>query len=175
MRNTFWILLFLAGLAVLGRPVGRMAQRGLFHWSSLRQWDEACERSPLAHEGEPIVRLTAPTAGLDLLVLNGSKKSHLTRAPCLEPLGAATLILAHRDTHFRGLKRIEVGDLIQLEQRDRTRQTYRISDTLIIDSDDTERVLRTYRTTPRLILLTCYPFRYIGSAPSRILFFADPI
>ena len=175
MRKWLWIFLFLAGLALLGRPVGRIAQRHLFHWTAIRQWNEVCEQSIHVLDGEPAAHLTIPTANIDLVVINGSKKDRLNRAPCMESLGAATLILAHRDTHFRGLKQTERGDLIQLEHRDRTQQTYRISDTLIIDADDTERVLKTYRTTPRLILLTCYPFHHIGPAPSRILIFANPI
>ena len=167
----FWVLLLICGCIVIDRPAGRRVKRFLFHWQSARQW----EQRTATPNGPESAWLTIPSAGIDTLVLNGFTAQQLNLAPCLEPILNNTLILSHRDTHFRGLKNINLGDVIRLELRDGTKQTYRISDTLIINASESEKVLRNIRNRNSLILFTCYPFSTIGPAPSRILILANPI
>jgi LPXTG-site transpeptidase (sortase) family protein len=175
LLNILWIGLLLAGLTTTARPVVHRAGRLYSQWTAPLRW-ERCKKSPVgAIDGEPVVWLTIPKANISTLVTRGSENKWLSRTPCLEILGMATLIMAHRDTHFRGLKNTGPGDRIQLELRDGTRQTYKISDTLIIEAAQAERILQEIRNKNGLILLTCYPFTYIGPAPSRILFIADPV
>jgi sortase A len=75
-------------------------------------------------------------------------------------------IAGHRDSFFRGLKDIKVGDEIDLEEPNRT-ETYVVTKLEIVDPHDVS-VLRS-TPTPALTLVTCYPFYYIGSAPQRYI------
>jgi sortase A len=79
-------------------------------------------------------------------------------------------IAGHRDSFFRGLKDIEVGDSVELEGPERT-DTYVVTDVKIVDPGDVE-VLNP-RSEPSLTLVTCYPFYFIGSAPKRYIVHAS--
>jgi sortase A len=79
---------------------------------------------------------------------------------------------AHRDGLFRPLRNIRVGD----EVRVRTLEgefTYRVreikivlpSDLSVLDPGD----------GPRLTLITCYPFNFVGNAPKRFIVHADRV
>jgi sortase A len=81
-------------------------------------------------------------------------------------------IAAHRDSHFRPLKNIRVGD----EVRMRTLHgdiVYRVNNIKIVTPDDLS-VLQPGRGDS-LTLITCYPFNYIGSAPKRYIVQAQRI
>ena len=68
-------------------------------------------------------------------------------------------IAGHRDTVFRPLRRIKVGDPLRIATADETYR-YRVSQTLIVGPDDVYVLDPTDR--PTLTLVTCYPF---GSSP----------
>jgi sortase A len=170
-RKYVQIGLLICGCAILARPAGRWVKRTAFHWRAVEQWEQ---RDPSA-SGPEAAWLTIDSAGIDTLILAGETEEQLNLAPCLESFPNNTLIMAHRDTHFRGLKDTTRGDVILLERRDGTQQTYKISDTIIIDASQAEKIIHETRNKNCLILLTCYPFTTIGPAPSRILFIADPV
>jgi sortase A len=72
----------------------------------------------------------------------------------------------HRDTIFRPLKHIEVGD----EMRLRTAHgefIYRVEKTSIVKPTDVSVLDPTDEST--LTLITCYPFNYVGHAPKRFI------
>jgi sortase A len=75
-------------------------------------------------------------------------------------------LAGHRDGFFRGLKDIQVGDQIEVEETDR-REIY-VVDHLQIVSPQNVSVLAA-SAKPTLTLVTCYPFYYIGSAPQRFI------
>lgn len=75
-------------------------------------------------------------------------------------------IAAHRDSHFRGLKDVAVGDLIELETLRRTR-VYRITDLSVVEPTDVHVLAETGE--PVLTLVTCFPFYFIGHAPQRFI------
>lgn len=75
-------------------------------------------------------------------------------------------IAAHRDTHFRGLKDLAVGDRIELAMLDRT-QTYVISNLSVVEPTDVHVLADTGE--PVLTLVTCYPFYFVGNAPQRFI------
>jgi sortase A len=66
------------------------------------------------------------------------------------------VLVAHRDTHFAFLERIEVGDLVQVETAPGRRARYRVSEVTIMDKDEA-RVMDE-PGLPQLTLITCYPF-----------------
>jgi sortase A len=75
-------------------------------------------------------------------------------------------LAGHRDSFFRGLKDIAVGDEIQLETLDRT-EIYRIERTWVVEPED----MSVLDPTPvrALTLVTCYPFYFVGAAPQRFI------
>ena len=75
-------------------------------------------------------------------------------------------IAGHRDSFFRVLKDIKVGDRVDLEGLERS-DTYVVDQVEIVDPSDVS-VLRP-RSKPSLTLVTCYPFYFIGSAPRRYI------
>ena len=79
-------------------------------------------------------------------------------------------IAGHRDTTFRALRNIHVGDPLEFKTSDRVYR-YRISKTMIVGPDDVYVLDPTER--PALTLVTCYPFEFIGHAPRRFIVRAD--
>ena len=75
-------------------------------------------------------------------------------------------IAAHRDGFFRGLKDIAVGDVVELKTLQQE-ATY-VVDAIEIVSPEDVGVLRP-RLSPSLTLVTCYPFYFVGDAPSRYI------
>jgi LPXTG-site transpeptidase (sortase) family protein len=75
-------------------------------------------------------------------------------------------IAGHRDTYFRGLRNIRLGDLIEL-QRTEGIDTYRVDRLRIVMPSDVS-VLRP-SAVPTVTLVTCYPFYFLGSAPKRFV------
>lgn len=170
-----WVALLILGVHLTALPAFRRARRIVFHHASVIRW-KTCKDQPAKNtQGEPFAWMRIQNANIDTLVINGTEKKELSTSPGKTQLGNATVIMAHRDTHFRGLKNSSEGDLITLELREGAKRTYQIVDHIIIDASKAEQILQEFSNTDRLILLTCYPFRYTGPAPSRILFLADPI
>ncbi len=75
-------------------------------------------------------------------------------------------LAAHRDGWFRGLKDIEVGDRIELQDLSALR-SYRVSAVTIVEPDDLSPLRPTEQ--PSLTLITCYPFYFVGNAPQRYI------
>jgi sortase A len=75
-------------------------------------------------------------------------------------------IAAHRDTFFRGLEQVVLGDRIQVETSAGTR-SYRVTELSIVDPTDIQVLEDTGED--QLTLVTCYPFHYFGSAPKRYI------
>lgn len=110
-------------------------------------------------------------------VFGGDLKANGKRGPVwLElssPIGSAgnTIIAGHRDTHFRVLRNLKVGDDILVEGPS-GRYRYSIKAFKIVDR--TERSVLEPSQTSVLTLVTCYPFNYIGAAPRRFIVIAQP-
>lgn len=82
------------------------------------------------------------------------------------------LLSGHRDTVFKKLGELELGDelIVEMSYGD---FTYIINDTDIVDADD-RTVIRSTAPDEILTLSTCYPFNFIGSAPERYIIYALP-
>ena len=111
-------------------------------------------------------RLHVPRLDIEQIVLEGASGRTLAFAPGhLEgsalPGEAGTSVLSgHRDTHFDFLKRLEIGDEIEMETA-QGRFGYRVSDLRVVDTRSTPLLLQRYRA--ELVLLTCYPFDVIAT------------
>jgi LPXTG-site transpeptidase (sortase) family protein len=75
-------------------------------------------------------------------------------------------IAGHRDSLFRGLKKVAANDEITFETASAS-YVYRVESTQIVKPEDVG-VLKP-GPVPELTLVTCYPFEYVGSAPDRFI------
>ncbi len=122
--------------------------------------------------GEPMGRIEVPRLHVSAAVANGDDDGtlsvaigHLPDTPFPWEAGNSALA-GHRDTFFRQLRNIRVGD----DMRVATPYgdfTYQVSRTLIVTPDDLSVLEPT--AEPTLTLVTCYPFSYVGHAPKRFI------
>lgn len=128
-------------------------------------------RASAAAEGL-IGRLEIPGAEIDTIVAEGVDQLTLRRAvghlpETAFPGEAGNVALAgHRDTIFRGLKRLKLDDRIFLATPDGDFE-YAVESLSIVGPQET-KVLQpgSHRS---LTLITCYPFNYVGPAPLRFV------
>lgn len=126
--------------------------------------------------GSTIGRLEIPRLHVSAIVRAGSDARTLRLA--IGHIGGTALpgeqgnvgLAAHRDTFFRRLGDIRSGDQVRLVTPDGT-FTYRVKGTRVVEPRDMWVLDPT--ATPALTLITCYPFRYIGSAPQRFIVRAE--
>lgn len=167
------MVLLLWGLVISARPAARRVRRAWFHWSASSHWNRCRDLPATDRSGEPYAWVNVPVAGLNALVLNTADGKNLGKAPCrVVAKDGPTVILGHRDTHFQGLEKLRPGDRIELELRRGERRRFRIYKTEIV-SPFRAAELAQQGNPHELVLLTCYPFRYIGPAPLRYLVWAE--
>jgi sortase A len=125
-----------------------------------------------------IGELRIPRLKLSALVVEGDDDGtlqlavgHLPDTPLPWQPGNSALA-GHRDTFFRPLKDVRVGDDIRLATPYGDLR-YRVKRTLVVEPDDLS-VLEP-SSTQRLTLITCFPFFYVGDAPLRFIVQAQPI
>jgi sortase A len=117
-------------------------------------------------------RIEIPRIGMDAMVLEGTDDGALLRGVGHIPhtafpgeRGNAGLA-AHRDTFFRGLHGIAIGDRIRLQTLDGLFE-YRVDRVRILAPDRNDVLGPSPRA--QLTLVTCYPFHWIGPAPMRFV------
>jgi len=135
--------------------------------------DAARER----RDGDRIGRLEIARIGMSVMVFQGTEAAtliagagHVPGTP--SPGGDGNVVIAgHRDTFFRSLERIRAGDRIRIAT---TRHVYEyvVQSMETVDPQDT-RAMES-RGRAELTLITCYPFRFVGSAPTRFIVHARP-
>ena len=120
--------------------------------------------------GDLIARITIPRLNVSEAVIEGDDTEILRHAVGHIPgtalpgqLGNIGLA-GHRDSFFRKLGQLRTGDTLILESL-RGTFTYHVASHVIVRPTDTSVLNPTDQ--PALTLVTCYPFRYIGSAPKR--------
>lgn len=87
--------------------------------------------------------------------------------------GDQILLSGHRDTVFTKLGEVEVGDIITIELP-YGRFDYKMVASKIVDADD-RTVIGSTAPNEELIVSTCYPFGFVGSAPDRYVVYAVPV
>ena len=192
MRRRIGLLLYVLGGLMLSFAAGRYGV-GMAKADSARQaWDEAegkaavaLARSVALHhgrretpvDGAPVARIVIPRIDLDEIVLEGvdadelnAEPGHLTGSAYPGEPGNA-VISAHRDRHFNHLDALEVGDTIETESGTH-HDSWVVVSKRVVGKD--ERVL--FRTPDAtLTLTTCWPIRYVGPAPERLIVTAKPV
>lgn len=102
----------------------------------------------------------------DLTLQRGA--GHITGTDVLGGSGN-TGIAAHRDSFFRDLNGIAIGDEIELFTPAAI-QRYEVRNTTVVEPTDTGVLAE--RGDPTLTLVTCFPFYFVGSAPKRFIVWA---
>jgi sortase A len=124
--------------------------------------------------GDPVGQLEVPRLDLRAVIIEGDDEAslkvavgHLPDTPLPWESGN-TALAAHRDTFFRPLKDIRIGDVLRVLTRSGAFD-YRVRETLIVDPEDVWVLDATDR--PMMTLITCYPFH----APERFIVRAERI
>jgi sortase A len=123
-------------------------------------------------EGTPLGRIEVSAIGLAAMMMEGIDEGTLRRAvghipgtPLPGQPGNVALA-GHRDTFFRGLRKIRVNDEITLTTVSGSYR-YRVDATKVVDPQETE--VLDNNDDNILTLVTCYPFNFVGSAPRRFI------
>lgn len=128
--------------------------------------------APKLAAGTWLAKLEAPKVHLQATVLEGTDEGTLAKAAghiegtALPGPQGNIGIAGHRDTVFRPVRRLDLGDDLILTTADRVYR-YRIMRTEIVNPEEVW-VLGKMRQ-PTLTLVTCYPFNAIGHAPKRYI------
>ena len=148
-------------------------------WAQTRNGGVPVRPWPWA-DTHPVARLFVPARHADVLVLAGASGRTLAFGPGHLD-GSATpgdagnaVITAHRDTHFRFLQHVTIGDEVVVERVDGGRRHFRIKATYVAD----QRALNLPRDTarPTLTLVTCFPFDALNpGGPLRYVVVAEAV
>ena len=127
--------------------------------------------------GEPVGRIEIPSIGLDEVFIEGVNAAQLNVAPGHLPESALpgqpgnAVISAHRDRQFHALDRLALGDTILTETLG-GRTTWIVVARRIVERGE-PALFDTH--DPTLTLTTCWPVRYVGPAPDRLIITAKPV
>jgi sortase A len=136
---------------------------------------ESVSRSEGPHpviKGGVIGEVEVPRLGLKAIVVQGDSPRILRRAvghiaeTALPGESGNVALTGHRDSFFRPLRNIRVGDAIALKTRDGDFQ-YQVESTAVVPPSDVQVLRASGGRT--LTLITCFPFYYVGSAPNRFV------
>ena len=132
--------------------------------------------SVVLRSGSLIGSLDIPRLRLSAMIAEGDDDAtlnmaigHLSDTPLPWHEGNSALA-GHRDTFFRPLQHIRVGDELRVSTI-RGDFRYQVRETMVVGPDDVWVLDPTDR--PTLTLITCYPFNYVGKAPRRFIVRAE--
>jgi sortase A len=119
-------------------------------------------------------RIDIPRVGLSAIIVEGTDGRALRRGVghvegTAFPGERGNIGLAgHRDTYFRKLRGVAPGDRIRLWTPDGVFD-YEVDSTLVVDPRRGDLLDDAGRDSATLTLVTCYPFRWVGPAPERLV------
>jgi sortase A len=176
-------LLWSAGVVLLVWAFAIVADSAWFQHRAAAQLRDATLEEPGARidlarepvavpEGTPLARLIIPRLATTVVVAEGTSDAVLRRAvgrvAQSRRVGeSGNVVLAgHRDTFFRPLEQVRIGDRILLE-RGGEHQAFEVEWSVVVDPGFVEVMQDS--GYPALTLVTCYPFRHVGEAPYRFV------
>lgn len=194
------LLLGLALASVAAGEIGRQRAVAEFArtWTSMPAWPpgagiqattpapgrreprpiDASTLAPTANAHTAIALLRIPRLDIQVPVLSDTSRSSLHRGAgwiqgTAGPDAAGNFAVAgHRDSHFRPLRKIVQGDVLEVRTRSRLRR-YRVTRLDIVDPADTTVLLPGPQDL--LTMVTCHPFDFIGPAPRRFIVRAEAL
>ena len=123
-------------------------------------------------QNDVIGEIEVSRLGLKAIVVQGDSSKILRRAvghiaETALPGKLGNVVLAgHRDTFFRPLRNIRLGDAIILKTLDGDFH-YQVESTAVVPPNGIQVLQPSSERT--LTLITCFPFYYLGSAPNRFI------
>ena len=128
--------------------------------------------------GQDIGVLTIPKINASLPIIHGTDEDELEKGvghfagSVLPGEDDNSVLSGHRDTVFRKLGAVGVGDIL-IVKTSAGEFKYKVKKVRIVDENDRTVIVPKPKAT--LTVSTCYPFDYIGSAPERYVLVADLI
>jgi len=179
--------LFAAGVILLGYVAWVALQARLYEIRAQEYLDSAAlsrmekphaspglaasiESRPL--EGDILGRIEIARLNVSAAILQGTKARTLRLGvghidgTALPGESGNSAIAGHRDTFFRALKDIRLGDEIEIQTATGLSH-YQVDWAKVVRPDDL--TVLDPSNGPALTLVTCYPFRYLGAAPERFV------
>lgn len=186
--------LCVVGAMVLGYVGIRYASGALRADAVRRQWEERQAIATVARAranagaetmsavervatGAPVARLRIPRIRLDEIVVEGVGDDELNAGPghmpgsALPGMSGNAVISAHRDRHFSRLDELQLGDTIRTETSQSSNAWVIVARRVV--GRDTPALFKA--NEPLLTLTTCWPVRYFGDAPDRLILSAKPL
>ncbi len=199
------ILMLLVGAASLGDGVYIKAKAGVAQVLLERAWVKTLSVGANANSQQkrrvkpwpwadvwPVAKISVPGLGRQAIVLSGVSGQAMAFGPGLmdglsnpgEP--GLSVIAAHRDTHFRFLEEIDIGERVDVTNAGGELTSYEIIETRIVDArrsgldprdflDDGVQWSDNEKPTSTLALVTCYPFNATKRGPLRFVALARPL
>ncbi|TFV38364.1 class GN sortase [Bradyrhizobium niftali] len=124
----------------------------------------------------PVARIEVKRIGASAIVLEGASgqalafgPGHIQQTVDAGERGVA-VYAAHRDTHFRFLRNVAMGDVIEITRRDGKHFRYRADSSAVVrfDASGIDPATQGFE----LVLTTCWPFDAITPGPERYILHA---
>jgi sortase A len=182
--TTLAFALALAGLVLFGEGAYIHAKALLAQILLQRAFAETIDSGHLVKPWSwadtwPVARIEVKRLHASAIVLSGSSgqalafgPGHVELTPDAGERGVA-VYSAHRDTHFRFLKDVAIGDEIVVTRGDGHVFRYRADRTSVVRFDDTG--IDPLADGYHLVLSTCWPFDAVTPGPERYVLYATMI
>lgn len=160
---------YLVSSALFNKPAVQLSEKKFLIDNKLMQRPQI---------GSEMGRLLISSISLDYPVIHGDDDDELSKGvghyagSTLPGEGGNVVLDGHRDTVFRNLGKVKIGDVITIKTNYGT-YNYKAANIRIVNEDDLTVVVRSDKEM--LTIYTCYPFNYIGHAPKRYVLTADYI
>ncbi|KPJ98931.1 MAG: hypothetical protein AMJ60_06695 [Desulfobacterales bacterium SG8_35] len=177
------LILLFTGLSLSGKALYIHAKAGLAGYLLRASWQETLKKGDTARpwpwaDTWPAARMLVPEHEIDLVVLEGDSGNVLACGPGHMTLSSLpgqpgnAIISGHRDTSFRFLERLRVGDRITMQTGEGSMVPYKVAAVQITDAALLD--MHIVADVPLLTLVTCYPFdAVLPGGPQRYLVFAE--
>jgi sortase A len=188
------LLIILAGIVIIGIGVWQLADTKFQSDTTLKEAKKIVAKAESNFEeeipkrnkkvetpkfGDTIGLLTIPKIKSELAIVEGTDPNDLKKGVghykgSYFPGENGQIVLSgHRDTVFRRLGELEPGDVFEVENAN-GKFKYELTNTKIVDAED-RSIITLQNSKEELIVITCYPFRFVGNAPQRYIIYAKPI
>lgn len=122
----------------------------------------------------PVLKIEAPRHNVSAIALSGVSGEAMAFGPGVMKGGVPApgepglaVIAAHRDTHFRFLKDVEIGDELIVTNAQGERMVFAVSQTRIVNA--AQSGLYAGGAIPEIALVTCWPFDAVRRGDQRFV------
>jgi sortase A len=165
---------FACGILALGYAGFVFADSHTYQALELKKFEQPSRLSAphLPVEGEVLGEIQVPRLGLSAMVVQGDSPASLRHAvghmakSALPGEWGNVALAGHRDTYFRPLRDIQVGDEIRFKTAEHSFE-YVVESIEVVAPTDVQVLEAT--SGHDLTFVTCFPFYYVGPAPKRFI------